>query len=113
MKMILACAVLFSGSTLVAFAQAVDPISAVPYAKEGALAVTLSALVWALQHMLRINLPEQQKQAREALDRCVAREDQHHKDRLQESSQLRIAIGELRDNCRNFQRDCADRHGKD
>ena len=111
MKMILACAALFGSSTLVVFAQAVDPVSSVPYAKEGALAITLTALVWALQYLLRVHLPAQHKQFTATLDNIVARDEQHHKDRLEESSNLRIAIGELRDNCRDFQRNCPTKKG--
>jgi hypothetical protein len=108
MKMLLVFGALFGGSTLVVFAQTVDPASSVPYAKEGALAVALGALVWALQHLLRY-MSEQQKQFTTTLDNIVARDEQHHKDRLQESGQLRDAISDLRDNCRDVQRECSER----
>ena len=103
MKTIAMFAALFGGSTLVVFAQAADPAIAVPYAKESALAVTLAALIWAFQHLLRAELPEQRKQLTEVLDKIMARDEQHHSDHLVKADQLRDSIAKLGDNCRDFQ----------
>ena len=112
MKTLAVLVALFGSSTFVVFAQTTEPMTTVPYAKEGALGIALAALVWALQHTMRVLFPEQQKRFTETIDKILVRDEQYHKDRLEESKELRAAIGELRENCRDFRRQRPTKEGE-
>ena len=102
MKMLLVFGAMLGSSTLVVFAQSVDP--AVPYAKEGVLAAALGALIWTLRHQMTVEGPAQREQFTATLDSIAARDEQHHSDHLERQTKLTEAIGELKQACRDHQR---------
>jgi len=107
--MLLVFGAMLGSSTLVVFAQSVDP--AVPYAKEGVLVAALGALIWALRHQMTVEGPRQGKLFSDTLDKIVARDDQHHSENLEKAAKLTEAIGELEKTCRDHQRNTCSEGG--
>jgi hypothetical protein len=116
MKLTLLSVMMFAGVFGVAFAQ-VNDSQGLPYTKESALAVALGALVWALQHFMRVTIPsereqnrdtqarqqelfaeiqtKQQEVFREGLARIVERQRAQHEERLEDAARCRDALSSL------------------
>ena len=78
--------------------------SHIPYACEGALAVSLGAIIWVLKYLLTTYAPEQQKQFTATLDNLLVRDEKRYNDRLEETTKLREAIDGLAKTCLDHQR---------
>lgn len=71
---------LLASSLGIAFAQATTPVAADsvdPWLKAGVAVVSLTALIWVVQHLLRKTIPDQEKTFQQTLDKVADRSEKH------------------------------------
>ena len=117
MKVIVLSMVMFSSVLGAAVAQT-NAINGT-YTRTGVTALCLSALIWTVQHLLRVYMPEQRKEFTATLDKIVERSERHTRDsdlqRKEEAEKFRVTMDNLGNNCSRMQevlREACDRRDK-
>lgn len=73
-----------------------DPENLDTWLKAGVAVISLTALVWIVQHLLRNTIPEQQKAFRETMDVIAERSEKHEQE-------WRAALNQLSEKCAQTQ----------
>jgi len=84
------------------FAQVTPPDGLDPWLKAGVAVVSLAALIWVVQHLLRYTIPEQQRTFQQTMDKICEKSERI-------DLQNREALHEITDKCAQTQQRWLDR----